>query len=127
MENEAMKHQGGCQCGAVRFETAGAPRFVANCHCKSCRKATGAAFSTWVGFKDKQIRWLTNAPSFHASSPGVRRGFCAACGTPLTYAGEKWSGETHFLIGVFDEPTAFTPGNNVFTEDALDWALTPKE
>lgn len=116
-------HMGGCQCGAVRFAAAGAPRFVANCHCKSCRKATGAAFSTWVGFNTEQVRWLTKEPPLHESSPGVKRGFCAECGTPLTYSGEKWSGETHFLIGVFDDPAAFTPRNEVFTEDALAWAL----
>jgi hypothetical protein len=127
MEKRKMTHEGGCQCGAVRFETNGAPKFVANCHCASCRKATGAAFSTWVGFKDDQVRWTEKQPSFHASSPGVKRGFCAQCGTPLTYAGEKWPGETHFLIGVFDDPAAFTPNAEVFTEDALSWALARKE
>ncbi len=120
-------YEGGCQCGAVRFEAEGAPKFVANCHCRSCRKATGAAFSTWVGFMDEQVRWTNNPPSFHASSPGVRRGFCCHCGAPLTYAGEKWAGETHFLIGAFDDPYVFTPAGEVFTEDALAWALTPKD
>jgi hypothetical protein len=118
------KHSGGCQCGAVKFQTAGAPKFVANCHCNSCRKATGAAFSTWVGFSDKNVCWVTAPPSYYASSPGVARGFCADCGTPLTYAGEKWAGETHFLIGVFDDPTAFEPRNDVFTEEALAWVKT---
>ncbi len=122
-----INHQGGCQCGAVRFEVSGAPKFVSNCHCHSCRKATGAAFSTWVGFKDDNVRWLTREPSFHASSEDVRRGFCAACGTPLTYAGDQWAGETHFLIGVFEDPTGLTPRSEVFTEDALPWALSRKE
>ena len=119
--------QGGCQCGAVRFKTNGAPRFVANCHCESCRNATGAAFSTWVGFKDEQVRWLTREPAYHASSTGVQRGFCPSCGTPLTYAGEKWSGETHLMIGAFDHPNTFVPRSEVFTEDALLWALGRKD
>ena len=122
-----VTYQGGCQCGAIRFEAAGAPKFVSNCHCNSCRKATGAGFSTWVGFTNDHVRWLTKEPNFHASSPGVQRGFCAACGTPLTYAGEKWAGETHFMIGVFDDPAAFTPRSEVFTEDALPWAPLHKE
>lgn len=121
------KHSGACQCGAVRFETTGKPKFVSNCHCQSCRKATGAAFSTWVGFQDEQISWLTRAPSFHASSQGVKRGFCPQCGTPLTYAGEQWPGETHLMIGVFDNPATFSPRKEVFTEDALPWAIGRKE
>lgn len=120
-------HTGGCQCGAVKFQTTGAPKFVSKCHCNSCRKATGAAFSTWVGFTDEQVRWLKAAPSTHASSPGVARGFCAACGTPLTYAGDDWPGETHLLIGVFETPSAFTPNKDIFTEDALDWVLPAKD
>ena len=45
-------------------------------HCQSCRNATGAAFSTWVGFDAPQIRWTTDEPSYFSSSKGVRRGFC---------------------------------------------------
>ena len=121
MSND-LRTEGGCQCGAIRFAAEGAPLFVCNCHCRSCRKATGAAFSTWVGFADEKVSWTHGAPAFHASSPGVRRGFCAACGTPLTYSSDKWPGETHFLIGVIDDPAPFVPRKDVFTEDALDWA-----
>ena len=121
------QYEGGCQCGGVRFETTGAPRFVSNCHCLSCRKATGAPFSTWVGFEESQVRWKTDEPSYFASSKGVARGFCAKCGTPLTFASQQWPGETHLLIGVFDDPSAFVPRNEVFTEDALSWALTKRE
>ncbi len=120
-------HKGGCQCRAVRFEASDPPKFVCNCHCESCRKATGAAFSTWVGFNEDKVRWDNASPTFYASSKGVRRGYCSACGTPLTYASDQWPGETHFLIGVFDDPNAFTPRKEVFTEDALAWALHGKD
>jgi hypothetical protein len=124
MPNEL--HEGGCQCGAVRFAADGAPRFVARCHCRSCRRATGAAFSTWVGFAEAQARWAGN-PAFHASSPGVRRGFCRDCGTPLSYQGDKWASEIHILIGAFDEPAAFTPTNDAFPGEALSWCAPKKD
>lgn len=113
-------HKGGCHCGAVRFEARNPPRFVARCHCNSCRRTTGGAFSTWIGFRNDQIRWLTR-PAFHESSPGVRRGFCPKCGTPLSFGGGKWPDETHFLVGVFDDPSRYVPTVDVFTEDALSW------
>lgn len=112
---------GGCQCGAVRFEARGTPKFVANCHCTDCRKATGAAFSTWVGWADGQVSWSGLERARHQSSRGVLRGFCSACGTPLTYQGENWAGETHIVIGAFDTPDAFTPAGDVFEADALSW------
>tara|TARA_R110002096_G_C14238753_1_gene692589 strand:- start:124 stop:558 length:435 start_codon:yes stop_codon:yes gene_type:complete len=112
---------GGCACGAVRFEIEGKPKFVANCHCVDCRKATGAAFSTWVGYRNDQITWHGTS-AIHESSPGVLRGHCATCGSPLTYQGKKWPGETHLVIGAFDEPESFTPAGDVFTDEALPWA-----
>ncbi len=126
-ETTPTRHMGGCQCGTVRFAVEGEPKFVSNCHCQSCRKATGAAFSTWVGFRNDQIKWTARTPDFRASSPDVQRGFCHQCGTPLSYAGHQWDGETHLLIGAFDDPAAFTPRKDVFTEDALPWALGRKE
>ena len=116
------KHGASCQCGAARAEMSGAPKFIANCHCAACRKATGAAFSTWVGFSDEQVGWLTSAPSYYASSKGVQRGYCAKCGTPLTYASDKWPGETHFLVGVMDGPHAYAPTGEAFADEALAWA-----
>jgi hypothetical protein len=112
---------GSCQCGTVRFETTGKPRFVANCHCQDCRHATGAAYSTWVGFPDRQVNWTGQRASF-ASSPGVRRSFCRKCGSPLSYQGKKWPGETHILIGAFDTPDAYAPAGDVFTDEALAFA-----
>ncbi|MFC6634198.1 GNAT family N-acetyltransferase [Microbulbifer taiwanensis] len=115
-----VTYRGGCHCGAIRFEAKGAPKFVARCHCDSCRRTTGGAFSTWVGFEDPQVEWLSDADCY-CSSEGVRRGFCKQCGTPLSYQSDKWVGETHFLIGVFDEPYQFVPSGDVFTEEALPW------
>lgn len=118
----AETHRASCQCGVVLAEMTGAPKFVGVCHCEACRKATGAAFSTWVGFSDEQVSWRNGQPSFYASSKGVRRGFCAKCGTPLTYAGEKWAGETHFLLGVMEKPETYTPQGEAFAGEALPWA-----
>jgi hypothetical protein len=113
-------HKGGCHCGAVRFETKGAPKFVARCHCADCRRSTGGAFSTWVGFNADQVRWPA-PPQTYESSKGVKRGFCSSCGTPVSYQGEKWAGEMHFLIGVFDDPSAFVPTGDAFGKEALAW------
>jgi hypothetical protein len=111
---------GGCQCGAVRFEARGTPKFVANCHCSACRRATAAAFSTWVGFASAAITWHGER-AIYESSPGVRRGYCRACGTPLSYSGEKWPGETHLLIGAFDDAGNLVPAGDAFEAQKLPW------
>ncbi|WP_338056353.1 GFA family protein [Sphingomonas aracearum] len=54
------------------------------------------------------VEWLTRAPDRFRSSPFARRGFCAECGTSLTYEGD---GELHMdlTIGSFDHPARFRP------------------
>jgi len=124
MSDNVNTHAGSCHCGRVQFRAAGAPKFVSACHCASCRRATGAAFSTWVGFASGCVEWSGESPYFFASSVGVKRGFCRSCGTPLTYQSDKWPGETHFPIGVFKDPSPFTPASDFLIEERLAW-VTP--
>ena len=117
----AKVHSGHCLCGKVRFEATGDPLWVAHCHCASCRRNTGSAVATFVGFRSADFRYVQGAPKVYESSPGVLRGFCADCGTPLTYGGARAPGETHAYLGVMDDPAAYTPIAHVFTEEALPW------
>lgn len=114
------KRVGGCACGAVRFEARGKPKFVANCHCQDCRRATGAASSTWVGFDTPDVSWFGER-TLHERKDMVRRGFCPRCGTPLSYSGKQWATETHLLIGTFDDPLTLTPDEDVNVAEKLPW------
>ena len=113
---------GGCRCAAVRVEATGPPKFVGNCHCRACRHASGAAFSTFVGYLDEQVRWIGAERTRYESSPGVFRSFCTICGSPLSYQGQEWAGETHLFIGCLDDPADLTPTGDVFTDEKLHWA-----
>lgn len=112
---------GGCRCGAVRFEAIGPPKFVGNCHCEDCRRSTGAAFSTYVGYLDRDVRWSGAPSKIFESSNGVRRGFCPTCGTPAFYQGSKWAGDTHLFIGEFDDAAGLIPTGDAFPQEALPW------
>ncbi len=112
---------GRCLCGAIEFEAAGAPLWVAHCHCQSCRRNTGAALATFVGLPEDRFRYLKGAPRVFASSPGVRRSFCENCGTPLTYAADRFPGEVHVYVSTFDHPDVFPPELHVYVAEAIDW------
>ena len=82
--NADSPYTGGCQCGAVRYR-AEAPRDRASvCFCRMCQKASGQPFMAFVRFRESQVHW-SKGPHIFKSSNMVERGFCAACGTPLTY------------------------------------------
>ncbi|KAB7771248.1 GFA family protein [Xanthomonas maliensis] len=98
-------HSGGCQCGAVRFHVDGALE-ASICHCRMCQKAFGNYFAPLVSVRAARFAWTRGAPAHFASSNLVRRGFCAACGTPLTYEAPDGMAVAH---GAFDTPAAIVP------------------
>jgi hypothetical protein len=122
MADRSEDHPGGCLCGAVRYRLRGAPDWSAHCHCRSCQKATGAAFTTWVGVKEDNFEVSKGQITVCNSSPGVERGFCGKCGTSLTYvARERWPGQISVLAPTLDDPNIATPTVHVYVEHKLPW------
>ena len=113
--------KGSCQCGAIRFQIEGEPKWVAHCHCSDCRRATGAAASTYVGSEREQTRFLAGTPRAYHSSKGVRRSFCGDCGSPIAYEGERWPSEIHFFVGLFERAEELVPQAHVFESEKLPW------
>jgi hypothetical protein len=104
---------GGCQCGSVRFRAGGLGR-ASLCHCRMCQKAFGGIGGLLVTAKD--LEWTRGAPSHFQSSDAVRRGFCADCGTPLTF---EWNGEIDVAIAAFDCPDGVEPTIQLAAESRL--------
>lgn len=121
-DRQAAGHlDGGCGCGAIRYRVAGKALWAANCHCRSCQRATGAAFASWAGFAEENFTVIRGTLAAHASSPGVRRGFCGNCGGPLTFASDHWPDEVHILIPTLDDPGAIAPRAHIYLEHKLPW------
>ena len=118
--NDSTTH-GRCLCGKVRMRIEGEPIWVGHCHCQSCRRNTGSAVATFVAFRPAQVTYTHGERQFFASSPGVQRGFCAHCGTPLSYEAEKFPNETHLYLCTLDEPGKFIPTFHVFCEERVPW------
>jgi hypothetical protein len=122
MADTSEEHQGGCLCGAVRYRFHGAPDWSAHCHCRSCQKATGAAFTTWVGVKKGSFDIIKGQLAVCNSSPGVERSFCGRCGTSLTYVAEqRWPGQISILAPTLDDPGIAVPTAHVYVQDRLPW------
>ncbi len=75
---------GGCQCGAVRYASEGAPDNVHVCHCRMCQKAVGGPFAVIVPVPKSGFRVTRGTMSWFESSAVARRGFCRDCGTPMS-------------------------------------------
>jgi hypothetical protein len=114
-------YAGGCLCGAVRYEITGAVSNPCFCHCTTCRRATGAPMVPWGTFAREAVRIVHGRLSEFRSSAQVARGFCAHCGTSLTYRHEARAGEIDVTLSTLDDPTLLAPRMHVWVKDRLPW------
>ena len=114
-----MTLSGGCQCGAVRFRVEGEPGRASICWCRMCQKAFAGPFGALVTVDVADLTWTRGERSTFQSSDAVKRGFCAACGTPLTfeYSAEK----IDLAVFAFDDPSGVEPVVQLAIEGRPAW------
>ena len=111
---------GGCQCGAIRYEFYARPEKAHLCHCRMCQKAVGGVFGAFAPVRHRDFAWTKGRPREFHSSERAARGFCPACGTPLSfrYLTSDWYGIT---IGSLDDPAAVPPELHYGVESRVPW------
>jgi hypothetical protein len=116
-----MGLQGGCMCGAVRYEASGAVSNPTLCHCVDCRRASGAPALAWFSVRRDALRWTRGIPARNPSSPGVERLFCGSCGTQLTWHSAAAPDEIDVTTGSLDDPDAVPPADHTFHSQRVRW------
>lgn len=116
----SVTYEGGCLCGAVRFEADGPLRAVLPCHCTQCRKVSGHFWAATSVPHDRFRLTRDDGLRWYRSSPTARRGFCGRCGATLFWQPE---GEARLSIspGAFDGDLGLAGDPPIFTEDRGDY------
>ena len=122
---------GGCQCGAVRYEIAGAPVELYVCHCRECQRQSASAFGISVICRRADFRltqgevrsWTRDA----ASGRRVKCMFCVRCGSRLWHDDED---EVEPLISVkggsLDTPVDLRQAVHIWTVRKLEGVVIPE-
>jgi hypothetical protein len=66
---------------------------------------------------------LRGVLALHRSSQRVRRGFCACCGTALTYAHDARAAEIDVAVAALDSPEALAPECHIWVSHKLPWVV----
>jgi hypothetical protein len=146
-------HQGGCLCGATRYEASADPLRVTICHCTFCQRFTGSAFLVEPIFRKSDIAFSGAALKTYdhrsdSSHKRVTLNFCGTCGTTLYLDLERFPDILGLCGGTFDDPnwfdrsaatcrhiftrsaqegTVLLPGLSIYREHALHLDGTPNE
>lgn len=117
--------QGGCLCGAVRYQCKDRAALQFNCHCRDCQKSTGGPFAPIAFFPTESVT-ISGEVRYFQSRAGsgkiIRRGFCPSCGSQLFGVVEILPGLISVRAGTLDDPSLFRPRANLFTRHAVCWS-----
>lgn len=78
---------------------------------------------TWATFRAGEVTF-NGRLSYHRSTAPVRRGFCAGCGTSLTYTHKDRPDEVDITAASLDEAGKVQPLDHIHTADRIDWMKT---
>ncbi len=122
------KVKGGCLCGAVRYESAADPALVAVCHCTTCQKYTGSAFSLNLGMPAGSVTITGDSLATYEDRAGASgkpfyRAFCARCGSPISGQGDAYAGMIFIKAGTLDDPSWVKPDAHIWCAEKLPWVV----
>lgn len=120
---------GGCQCGGVRYEIAGAPMDIYICHCAECRRQSASAFGISVIVAPGDLTRLAGEPKCWTRAAAVQGTlncyFCPDCGTRLWHGDPARDPVISIKGGSLDSPPDLTHAKHIWTRRALPGVVIP--
>ena len=122
------KITGGCLCGSVRYASDAEPALVAACHCPTCQKNTGSAFSLNLAVPTDSVTITGESLATYEDRTGASgnpffRTFCSRCGSPISGSGAAYSGLVFIKAGTLDDASWVKPGVHRWCSSKQPWVV----
>ena len=124
--------QGGCMCGAVRYELKAAPMAVYRCHCKDCQRISNTTHTISMVVKREDAE-LVSGDLVAYDKPAdsgrvVRMQRCAQCGTAIWNEPLASAAVLVMKAGNLDDMSWARPIGNIWTASKAPWErIDPNE
>ncbi len=128
-----LPQQGGCLCGAVRYEISQPPGRTWTCHCIQCQRMTASAFSIGLAVPSGAFTIMSGElrrVALTADSGRERTNwFCPHCGTWITSGSDPRLAPTKpirlVLGGTLDDSSWLRPTTHYWTRTKQGWITLP--
>ncbi len=117
---------GGCLCGAVRYEITALPKSTANCHCRTCQRASGAAFLSILFVASDSLHisgTFKEYPTLAARGNTLYQASCHICGSSLFALNSGFAAIRPVTAATLDAPSWFKPKLDMWVSEAQPWDL----
>jgi hypothetical protein len=119
---------GSCQCGAVTYTVSAEPLFTYACHCGSCQKRTGSAFSLGLVIATEALDLkgaLTTWSRVSDQGNTNTRYSCASCGNIIYGIGNTSPDLAKLQAGTLEDTGAVEPEVHMWTSKKQRWLILP--
>ena len=118
---------GSCLCGSVAYEVDAEPGAIVHCHCATCRKAHGSAFSTVTNVPRDRFRWSKGEePSQGFQVLARQEPVLCVCDADRTSSSTPGSGTILLRMGYLDTPITARPKVHIWRSDGAS-SFDPKD
>jgi len=112
--------KGSCLCGKTKYQITGEIGDIVHCHCTTCRKAHGSAFSSVAVVHDADFQLESDLLNSFESSAGKFRYFCSGCGTQI-YAKREGSAHIILRLGSMDDHPDAVEKSHIWVSQKASW------
>jgi len=124
--------EGGCTCGAVRYQMTSKPMYVHCCHCRWCQRESGSAFALNAMIEADRVVLLSGEPEMVTipsnSGKGQKFARCPTCRIALwSNYGGAGDAVRFVRVGTLDEPDRLPPDIHIFTASKQPWVDLPPD
>jgi hypothetical protein len=122
--------QGGCLCGAVRYEVTEPFLSAGYCHCTRCQRRTGTGSSLNGRVPQSGFQLLAGEEKLKGYSPpegGARKLFCGDCGSAVFSGDPLADEEVAVRLGTLDGDPGIRPEYRMFVDFAAVWDALPED
>lgn len=123
--------KGGCLCGAVRYRSEAKPVMQVVCHCKTCQKNTGSAFSTNVAVPEDSLTVEGDTLRCYEDHSGASgqpfyRYYCGSCGSHIYSRGPATGPVAFIKAGTLDDASWLAPSLHIWCAEMQPWVTVPE-
>ncbi len=115
---------GRCHCGLVQWIAELPKKVILNCHCNLCRQLSGADYSSWVIFPEKQVEICQGSEdiSHYQATDNYSISFCSKCGSTVNAVNEeKFPNDIYLARGNITSDFDMPADLQVYTVDKASW------
>jgi hypothetical protein len=124
-QHVSLPINGGCQCGALRYQITASPLMIYACHCTNCQRIAGSAFGLPVTITEDSLKFTVGEPqrvTWRSEAGNERYGtFCGSCGCRIAHGQTPSNGMLSLRAGTFDDLSWVVPAGHTWTRSAQSW------